>query len=118
MVNTSKLWAEMSDLEILREIGSTLKELRISQNKTQAQLAESAGLNRWTISQIEKGEAVSLSSLIPVLRALDSLQILAAFSKDEEISPLEYAKLKKQKRKRARPSNASSSSVNEELPEW
>tara|TARA_R110002050_G_scaffold917_3_gene6561 strand:+ start:7505 stop:7864 length:360 start_codon:yes stop_codon:yes gene_type:complete len=115
---TSKIWAEMSDLEIVRHIGSAIKSLRLGQNKTQAQLAESAGLNRWTISQIEKGESISLNSLIHILRALDSLQILENFSSEEEISPLEYAKLKKQKRQRVRPYPSGSPSVNEELPEW
>jgi transcriptional regulator with XRE-family HTH domain len=115
---TNKVWAEMSDSEILRQIGTAIKSMRLSQNKTQAQLAESAGLNRWTISQIEKGESVSLTSLIPILRALDSLQILDNFTSDEEISPLEYAKLKKQKRKRVRPYPSGSNSLNEEIPEW
>tara|TARA_R110000868_G_scaffold240321_2_gene494774 strand:- start:957 stop:1391 length:435 start_codon:yes stop_codon:yes gene_type:complete len=115
---TNKIWAEMSDSEILRQIGTALKSMRLSQNKTQAQLAESAGLNRWTISQIEKGESVSLTSLIPILRALNSLQILENFTSEEEISPLEYAKLKKQKRQRVRPYPSGSPSVNEELPEW
>lgn len=115
---TNKIWAEMSDSEILRQIGTAIKSMRLSQNKTQAQLAESAGLNRWTISQIEKGESVSLTSLIPILRALDSLQILDNFTSDEEISPLEYAKLKKQKRKRVRPYPRGSNSLNEEIPEW
>ena len=111
-------WSQLSDLEILREIGSFLKSVRVKQNKTQAQLAEMAGLNRWTISQLEKGEAISLSSLIPILRSLDSLHLLSEFSLEEEISPLEYAKLKKPQRQRARPKNYGSSSLNEDPPEW
>ena len=119
MVYTSNKWSQLSDVEILREIGVFLKSVRVNQNKTQAQLAEIAGLNRWTISQIEKGESVSLTSLIPILRGLDSLHLLSEFSQEEEISPLEYAKLKKPKRQRARPNNNfGGSSLNEDTPEW
>lgn len=86
----------MSDGAIVAHIGSFIKHTRITQNKTQAQLAEMAGLNRWTLSQIEKGESISLSSLIQLLRALDCLYVLDVFDFTEEISPLAYAKLKKQ----------------------
>jgi hypothetical protein len=61
-----------------------------------------AGLNRWTISQIEKGESITLMSLIQILRALNRLYALKEFEVLEEISPLAYAKLKKKKRERVR----------------
>jgi transcriptional regulator with XRE-family HTH domain len=92
----------MSDVAIVKQIGSYIKHVRLQQNKTQAQLAETAGLNRWTISQIENGESITLMSLIQILRALDSLYVLKAFEFSDQISPLEYAKLKKQQKKRAR----------------
>lgn len=88
-------FASMSDGAIVAHIGNFIKHTRTQQNKTQAQLAEIAGLNRWTLSQIENGESITLSSLIQILRALDCLHILDGFSFSEEISPLEYAKLKK-----------------------
>jgi transcriptional regulator with XRE-family HTH domain len=43
---------------IVEAIGAFLKHKRLNQNKTQAQIAEDAGLNRWTLSQIENGEAI------------------------------------------------------------
>lgn len=58
-----------------------------------------SGLNRWTLSQIENGESITLSSLIQILRAQDCLFVLDAFNYSDEISPLEYAKLKKQQTK-------------------
>ena len=119
MGETNTKWVEMSDSAIIRQIGAFVKELRLQQNKTQAQLAELSGLNRWTINQIEKGESISLISLIPILRGLNSLHTLEDFSIKEEISPIEYAKLKKQKRKRASPNEGNgSNSINEEIPEW
>jgi len=102
MGNTNIDWAQLSDTAIMAQIGIFVKKTRLQQNVTQAQLAEMAGLNRWTISQIEKGEAVSLTSLIPILRALDTLYVFNLFEVQEELSPLAYAKLKKKGKERAR----------------
>ncbi|SFW61882.1 transcriptional regulator, XRE family [Sinomicrobium oceani] len=95
MGNTSINYTQMSDGAIVAHIGRFIKHTRTTQNKTQEQLAKAAGLNRWTMSQIENGESINLSSLIQILRALDCLYILDGFDYSEEISPLEYAKLKK-----------------------
>ena len=102
MINTSRDWVQMTDVAIMKQIGSYIRHMRLQQNTTQAQLAHMAGLNRWTISQIENGESITLNSFIQILRALDKLYILNAFEVPDEISPLEYAKLKKQKKKRVR----------------
>ncbi|RPG32285.1 MAG: XRE family transcriptional regulator [Muricauda sp. TMED12] len=102
MGNTNINWVQMSDAAIVQQIGNYLKHERQQQHKTQAQLSESAGLNRWTISQIENGESISLTSLLQILRALDRLPVLDNFEYSDEISPLEYAKLKKQQRQRIR----------------
>lgn len=93
-------YTQMSDGAIVAHIGRFIKYARGKQNKTQAQLAEMSGLNRWTLSQIENGESIILSSLIQILRALDCLYVLDEFNYSEEISPLEYAKLKKQQVKK------------------
>ena len=100
MGKTNKSYTQMSDGAIVEHIGSFIKHTRGQQNKTQAQLAEISGLNRWTISQIENGESITLSSLIQILRALDCLYVLNEFKYSDEISPLEYAKLKKQQTKK------------------
>ena len=72
-------------------------------NKTQQQLASTAGVNRSTIVQLEKGGGGTLLTFIQVLRALDLLPLLKFFEVKETISPLQLAKLDKQKRLRARP---------------
>lgn len=102
MRNTSMDWVQISDAALVKQIGSYLKHVRLQQNKTQAQLAETAGLNRWTISQIENGESITLTSLIQILRSLDSLHVLNPFQVSDEISPLEYVKLKKKQKERVR----------------
>ena len=101
MVNTNKEWTSLSDIEIISIIGEYIKHQRLHQNKTQAKIAEIAGINRWTLSKIENGEPISLLSLIQILRALDLLHILDIFKTKTQISPLELAKLEKQKRQRA-----------------
>lgn len=102
IVNTNNKWNQLSDAAILEKVGEFVKQQRIGKNKTQAQLAEMSGLNRWTISQLENGESVTLSSLIQVLRALDCLYVLNELDVSQEISPLEYIKLKKHQRERVR----------------
>ncbi len=101
MVNPNKEWAYMSNSAIISAIGTYIKHQRLEQNLSQAQLAENAGLNRWTIGQIESGESVTLSSLIQILRVLDLLQLLDIFSIEERISPIEYARMQEKKRKRS-----------------
>lgn len=101
MGNTNINWTAMSDANIVAKIGEFLKNERLNNNKTQAQLAEEAGINRWTVSQIEKGEPITLLSLIQIMRALNVLHVLDVFAIKQEISPLELAKLEQQKRQRA-----------------
>ncbi|MHA8100482.1 helix-turn-helix transcriptional regulator [Aquirufa nivalisilvae] len=102
MENTNINWSIKSDQSIVESIGVYLKQRRLDINKTQAQLAQEAGLNRWTVTQIEKGEAISLVSLIQIMRALDILHLWDTFSSKEKISPLLLAKLAKKKKQRAR----------------
>lgn len=99
MGNTNPDWVQKTDAAIVAEIGRFIKQTRFKQQKTQAQLAEAAGLNRWTISKIENGESITLTSLIQILRALDGLYVLDGFKIQDVISPLAYAKLKKQQQK-------------------
>ena len=105
MVKNDNDWASMSDNEIIRVIGSYIKQQRLEQNITQAQLALNAGINRWTVGKIENGEPVTLASLIQILRVLDLLHILRIFTSEEKISPIEYAKSQERRRKRARSKN-------------
>lgn len=102
MENTNKNWVAMTDQSIVQKIGNFIKNERLNSNKTQLQLAEDAGVNRSTISQIENGEPITLLSLIQILRVLNCLQLLDIFSVKTEISPLELAKQDLNKRKRAR----------------
>jgi transcriptional regulator with XRE-family HTH domain len=95
-------WPSMTDKTLIQTIGKFVQHHRLTQNKSQAETAKSAGVSRSTLSLLERGETVTLNSLIQVLRILDLLYIMDIFTVANEISPIEYAKLQKNKRQRAR----------------
>ncbi len=92
---------EMSDNSLLQMIGHFIKSHRLEQNRSQDIVATEAGISRSTLSLLEKGEKVKTDTLIKVLRVLNLLYIMDIFKVEQQISPLEYAKLKKKERKYA-----------------
>ena len=114
--NSYNDWVSMSDKTLTATIGNFIKHHRLNQNKTQDQVSVEAGISRSTLSLLERGEKVTLSSLIQVLRVLDLLFIMDVFQISNEISPIEYAKLQKNKRQRARNQNETENTNKE--TEW
>jgi len=100
--NSFKNWDSMSDKALAEHIGAFVKHHRMGQDKTQEVLAAEAGISRSTLSLLERGETVNLSTLIQVLRVLNQLQMMNTFTVQETISPLALARMEKNKRKRAR----------------
>lgn len=96
-------WQSMSDRSLMETIGNFIQSHRLSQNRSQDQVAEAAGISRSTLSLLERGEKVKVDSLIQVLRVLNLLHVMDAFKVQEQISPIAYAKLKKKQRKQASP---------------
>ena len=105
-------WYSMSDKGVLNLIGQFIQETRLQQNKTQQQVADSAGMNRSTVGQIEKGNGGTLLSLLQILRVLEQLAVLQSFEIEQKISPLALAKLEQQKRQRARNNDTSNNGTN------
>lgn len=110
-------WSAMSDTAIEAKIGSFIRYHRMEQQKTQDQLATAAGISRSTLSLLERGETVTVATLIQVLRVLDQLHILQAFHVQEKPSPLLLAKLQKQKRQRVRASTKNPGEKKDK-PDW
>ena len=102
---------------IRRQIGSKLKELRIEKNMKQKELADAAGVSVFTISSIENGKTTSLLTVIQLLRALEHLDYLDSFFQEESISPVAYAKLMKNNKKKERV-KSSTSIINSKDSEW
>jgi len=95
-------WYSMSDKALSETIGAFIKQNRLEQNRTQGEVAEQAGISRSTLSLLEKGESVTVSTLIQVLRVLELLHLMNSFEITTQFSPLELAKLEQEKRVRAR----------------
>lgn len=91
----------MSDRAILREIGRRLKRKRLEKNVSQQKLAELGGLNRTTIGEAERGAPFGVLTLVQILRALNALEEMDSFLPDPGVSPLQLAKMKGKKRRRA-----------------
>ncbi len=79
-----------SDSRIMQELGERLRALRLRKNITQEELAERAVIAVGTIKSLEKGKG-KLSSLIAVLRELDSLEQLENLIPPITLSPLQIA---------------------------
>ena len=103
-----KNWVAMSDEALAKYIGDFIKHHRMEQNKTQDTLANAAGISRSTLSLLERGESVTIPTLIQVLRVLDQLQVMSAFHIEKQISPIMLAKMEQEKRQRAREKKQSS----------
>ncbi len=95
------IWYSMSDKALSEHIGRFIKAKRIEQNRTQEALAHAAGISRSTLSLLEKGETVTLATLLQVLRVIEQLNVLEVFSLQPLISPMQLAKASLKKRKRA-----------------
>jgi transcriptional regulator with XRE-family HTH domain len=101
MEKSIQYWHAMSDPAILELFGKYIQQIRLQQNKTQQQVATAAGINRSTMVKIENGGGGSMISFVQILRALEQLQILEHFEVNQQISPLQLAKLEQNKRQRA-----------------
>ena len=94
-------WYEQNDHSIFQLLGNHLQQTRLSQNKTQQEIAALAGINRMTVVQMERGDGGSLNSWVKILRVLGQLELLKIFEIKAGLSPLQLAKLESKKRKRA-----------------
>ena len=107
----------MSDKALVEIIGAFVRHHRMEQNKTQDELSAAAGISRSTLSLLERGETITVTTLIQVLRVLDQLPVLSVFEVKETLSPLELARLQKEKRQRAR-SKSGKTDDHSESTDW
>ena len=109
-------WSSRSDKSLMETIGLFIQSHRLNQNKSQDQVATDAGISRSTLSLLERGEKVRIDSLIQVLRVLDLLYIMDVFKVQDQVSPIEYAQLKKKQRKQSSPNK--NNNPNQKDIEW
>ncbi len=96
-----KFTSGQSDNSALKEIGNRLAQYRLNQNKSQAELAQQAGVSNRTITRIENGHSAQTASLIRILRALQLTDNLEALVPEQVMSPVQQVKLQGKKRMRA-----------------
>lgn len=89
-----------TNVAVLNELGERIKDVRIAQGYTQAELARRAGVSVRTLSSLESGAAPRFEIMLNVLRALGLLQNLEGLVPEQGARPSDLAKLGK-KRQRA-----------------
>lgn len=77
----------LADTIIMARIGNHLKTVRLKQNVTQQNLANSAGISLSSLKKMEKGEIKSFDSFLRILRTLGKLDVLQPLVDEEQLSP-------------------------------
>lgn len=108
----------LTDIAILERIGAKVKAQRIASRLTQKQLATDAGVSHSAVCSLEAGKNTSLLTLVAILRALRSLDLLDNLLKEEEISPLMYAQIQKDNKQPKRVRSPKTTSTNNQQSEW
>lgn len=95
------------------QLGTEIRELRLRQNLTQAEVARRANIDRTTVVRIERGEGGTVRSLVQIARALGREEWLASFAPPAPaVSPMQLLRARQRDeartRVRARPSSARS----------
>lgn len=98
------------------ELGERLKQARLNQNVTQADVAERAGLSRALVINAEKGKA-QLETFVAIMLALGLASQLDIFLPSQPISPMQLLKLQGKQRQRAS-SSETASKVAEDKLSW
>ena len=88
--------------QIIKTLGETLAQIRLSRNITQEQLAADAGISQRTLSRLESGEKASLDTFVRLLQALNLEAHLASLLPDPGVQPVQMLAGKAAERKRVR----------------
>lgn len=91
----------LTDEAILTELGGRIAARRLELQRTQAEVAEQAGIAKRTLERIEAGHSAQLSSLVRILRVLDALPGLDTAIPEAGPRPMELLQRKGKPRQRA-----------------
>jgi transcriptional regulator with XRE-family HTH domain len=109
--------ADITNPNILEELGARLSRHRLNKNLTQEELAHRAGISVATLKRIEHGgSSTLLINMINVLRALGLDQNLELIVPEVPPSPIQLAHLQKRVRQRAGRKRKAPSDV--DSPTW
>ena len=90
-----------SDEAVLKEMGNRIAQYRLNLDKSQALLAQEAGVSHRTLIRAEHGQSVQASSFIRILRALQLIENLDALIPEPAVSPVQRLKMQGKQRQRA-----------------
>jgi transcriptional regulator with XRE-family HTH domain len=82
-------------------IASRVRRERLNQNRTQEEIALTAGVALNVVKRLESGLGCSLRSLVRLLRALGKLEQLDLFLPEPGVSPMQLAAFEGRERKEA-----------------
>jgi putative transcriptional regulator len=92
---------QLTDDATLRELGSRIARWRLDRNMTQQELADEAGVSRITVARAERGQSVTLSALVRILRGLGLLENMEALVPEPLPSPIAQLEREGNRRQRA-----------------
>lgn len=91
-----------SPAKLLEKLGGRVRLIRQGKEWTQEDLAARADVTKLTIVKLERGESVSLNTLVAVVSALGRSGDFEEFLRVPEFSPIEMMKLKGKPRQRVK----------------
>ena len=91
----------MSDEENLVGVGNSAREHRLALNISQEDLAQHAGISRSCVRSFERGDSISTSNLVRILRSLRLLQNLRDMIPPVEVNMYQKIVEKTPSRRRA-----------------
>jgi transcriptional regulator with XRE-family HTH domain len=100
-ISVVEKWEDLSEEDVLREVGSRVTAFRLDLNMTQAALARKAGISKRTLERLEAGHGSALMAFLGVCRALGILDRMEVLLPTPTISPMALLKLRGQQRQRA-----------------
>jgi transcriptional regulator with XRE-family HTH domain len=86
MAESTKPIHTLTDKELLDTVGEQLRKLREARGFTQTEAAEKADISRPTLMRAEKGENISMRTLIHLLRIYGRIEALENLLQAPEVS--------------------------------
>lgn len=93
------LYGNENNVTIMKELGQRMKDIRISMDMTQAEMADKSGVALRTIARMETGESVTVENVLNVLRVLGVLGNLNLLLQEQELAPTEMVDSGKKRRR-------------------
>ena len=75
------------DSQILSELGSRIRDLRLSHGYSQVELSDRADVSKTTVQRLESSGQISLDSLLKILRVLGAHEAIEDIAPEQSFDP-------------------------------